>query len=86
MKVGDKVICKKSLKKGDARIKMCKNYIIENYIILYQGKLIYIKIDGMNFHIIQDSNIGVSGSKDFSNYFYTEKEARKLKLEKINDL
>jgi hypothetical protein len=80
MKVGDKVICKKSIEND---VFKCENeYIVE---IIDNG--IYIISDkpfkftsGRWFNM--DKTTGYQ--YDFDDYFYSKKEYRKKKLEKLN--
>ncbi len=84
MKEGDKVYCKKSINDSIYPIQITKD---KEYIILLIKKH-YIKISSDEYYIGDPGYrfYGLNDSKatyKFDEYFLTEKQYRKLKLEKI---
>jgi len=74
MKVGDKIICKKSMQFEYKKIFENKSYTISyianNYVYIYDnGGLVFDRYNKTKQH--------------FYDYFYTEKELRKQKLKKL---
>ena len=87
MNVGDKVICKKSFKSNYASKLFIKDNVYYINVISDLDKSVYIsKHDYHNnlghwFNTIQ--NIEDAWILDFDECFYSDKELRKMKLEKL---
>ena len=88
LKIGDKLLCKKSdkllCKKDDISYNNFKNHKGEYYIITK----IYDNVTFISF--ISVGNLDYFNKKNSSyyiwDYFYKPQELRKLKLEKLNDV
>ncbi len=92
LKVGDKLLCKNELKVPTGS----GNYMItikhENYIVFivdYNSNFITFEYCGFVFNLLGAINKNIDSGYDSQyhiwDYFYTEKEVRKLKLERINN-
>ena len=83
MKVGDKLYCKKTL----------KTLVIDDQVIhFFKGRyyeIVNYKIQDGVLHYVLKSELSYTchipeNSKYIGEYFYTEKELRKMKLDKIS--
>lgn len=87
MKVGDKVLCKKDYKTYG----FCINTKGQLYTILTLSKTDITvstnytddSLRDKNFFMLYDEESGDEGRFSFNYYFYTQKEYRKLKLDKL---
>jgi len=80
MKAGDILVCKKDFIDGDDSAIWCSKN--KSYTILCRE---YTK----SFYIIDDEgdeNYYILDEDILNKYFYTEKEIRKLKLDKLNEI
>ena len=84
MKVGDKVLCKKAFSISGFNIHFTegKYYYIHRVESDYNISSFYILGDG---GIECDFEFDEDNTYKFSEHFYTGKELRKLKLDKINE-
>ena len=81
MKVGDKLICKEPL----ISYKYHKRYA-ESIIFCHRNTVVYIKNILPNNKIIVKTKSGEELETTYSKHlFYTKKEIRKFKLEKLNE-
>lgn len=85
-KIGDKILCKKS--NSDNSVIKDNYYFIGDiddsdvffiFIVLFPGKNF-----GRWFEVRENNNYYRSSHLNFYDYFYTEKEIRKLKLQKLS--
>ena len=76
-KKGDKIICRKTLGDYYKRIEKGKIYLVEDVVNDYLKFL--IKVEGIYFSLVSNNNF-----LNINDYFYTMKEARRLKLKKLN--
>lgn len=80
LNIGDKLLCKKDNLTIFSLFTELKYYTVDNMILIGPDYYMY--------SIRCDSNYIINFKTDYqiNNYFYNEKEIRKMKLEKLNTL
>ena len=83
MKVGDKVICKKTLKLNNSKFHIAEVY----YVSFIEKSGLYIRTDKRVMNSGRWFNLPKSQSYrfNFNDYFYTVQEIRRMKLEALNE-
>lgn len=94
MKVGDKLLCKKKYHPAEYSYYYNNNlewFTIGKYYIIVTVTSTYIFIknndddDDVHFDIFNDIRLGAKSHGLLNEYFYTDQEIRKMKLNKIVD-